>query len=54
MSLPLRGAAEAFEREYLRNALAKAGGNVRRAAVLAGTSREFFHRAVKRYNLREK
>jgi transcriptional regulator with GAF, ATPase, and Fis domain len=53
LALPLKSAAIEFERAYLREALQAAGGNVTRAAQLAGTSREFVHRAIKRYNLRD-
>jgi transcriptional regulator with GAF, ATPase, and Fis domain len=56
LSVPLKTAREhleeAFERAYLTAALAKTGGNVTRAAELAGVNRKFIQRAIKRYALR--
>ncbi len=56
LSVPLKIARErleeAFERAYLSAALAKTGGNVTRAAELAGVNRKFIQRAIKRYGLR--
>jgi transcriptional regulator with GAF, ATPase, and Fis domain len=57
LSLPLKDArdalAEEFERAYLREALAKSGGNATRAAQIAGVSRKFVQRALERYKLRD-
>jgi transcriptional regulator with GAF, ATPase, and Fis domain len=44
--------AEAYERAYLEVALQKTGGNISRAAELAGVNRKFIQRAMKRYGLR--
>ncbi|MBK8254863.1 MAG: sigma 54-interacting transcriptional regulator [Polyangiaceae bacterium] len=41
--------AEAFEREYLAAALKQTGGNVSRAAEIAGVNRKFIQRAMKRF-----
>ena len=57
LTLPLKEArdrlAESFERAYITQALAEAGGNVTRAAEIARVHRKFIHRAIKRYGLRE-
>jgi transcriptional regulator with GAF, ATPase, and Fis domain len=57
LSVPLKVArdrvAEAHERAYLREALRRAGGNVTHAAEIAGVSRRFIQRAMKRYALDE-
>jgi len=57
LSIPLKEArdrlAEAFERDYIRLALRTTGGNVSRAAELAGVNRKFIQRALKRYGLRD-
>jgi len=57
LSVPLKDArdaiAEEFERAYLREALAKSGGNATRAAQIAGVSRKFVQRALERYKLRD-
>jgi transcriptional regulator with GAF, ATPase, and Fis domain len=45
--------AEAYERAYLEAALRQTGGNVSRAAELAGVNRKFIQRAMKRYGLRD-
>lgn len=56
LSVPLRVArdqvVDQFEAAYLRCALEKAGGNVTRAADLAGINRKFIQRAMKRLGLR--
>jgi DNA-binding NtrC family response regulator len=44
---------EAYEREYIELALRETGGNVSRAAALAGVGRKFMQQAMKRYGLRE-
>jgi DNA-binding NtrC family response regulator len=43
---------EAYEREYIEQALRETGGNVSRAAALAGVGRKFLQQAMKRYGLR--
>jgi transcriptional regulator with GAF, ATPase, and Fis domain len=43
--------AEVYERAYLEVALRQTGGNVSRAAELAGVNRKFIQRAMKRYGL---
>jgi DNA-binding NtrC family response regulator len=43
---------EAYEREYIELALRQTGGNVSRAAALAGVGRKFLQQAMKRYGLR--
>jgi transcriptional regulator with GAF, ATPase, and Fis domain len=54
--VPLRVAKErmidAFERTYLEAALARTGGNISRAAELAGVSRKFVQRAVREHGLK--
>jgi DNA-binding NtrC family response regulator len=44
---------EAYEREYIELALRETGGNVSRAAALAGVGRKFMQQAMKRYGLRD-
>ncbi|HEX5750479.1 MAG TPA: sigma 54-interacting transcriptional regulator [Archangium sp.] len=44
--------AEAYEREYIERALKETGGNVSRAAALAGVGRKFMQQAMKRHGLR--
>jgi transcriptional regulator with GAF, ATPase, and Fis domain len=55
--LPLKEARdawmEAFESVYVRTMLAKTGGNLTRAAGLAGVSRRFLQRMVARLGLRD-
>ena len=55
LSVPLRlareRAADEIERAYLLEALRRTGGNVTRAAELAGVNRKFFHRALRRHGL---
>jgi len=47
-----RQAADAFERDYLTRALAAAGGNLSRAAELAGVSRQLLTQLAKKHGLR--
>jgi len=47
LALPLRGAREAFEREYLVTQLHRFGGNVSRAATFIGMERSALHRKLK-------
>ncbi len=53
--LPLRMARrradEVFEREYLTALLARADGNVTRAAALAEVSRQFIHKLLAKHRL---
>jgi transcriptional regulator with GAF, ATPase, and Fis domain len=55
LSVPLKIArervADDFERAYLEEALRRTGGNVSRAAEVAGVNRKFIQRAVRRWNL---
>ncbi|HYO53508.1 sigma 54-interacting transcriptional regulator [Archangium sp.] len=44
---------EAYEKEYIKQALHETGGKVTRAAALAGVGRKFMQQAMKRYGLRE-
>jgi transcriptional regulator of acetoin/glycerol metabolism len=56
LKLPLRAARDehlrAFERAYLRQALAAAGNNVTAAARIAGIDRIYFYRLLWKYGLR--
>jgi DNA-binding NtrC family response regulator len=56
ISVPLKDArdrmVEAFERAYLLEVINRAGGNLTRAAELAGVHRKFIQRAVRAYGLR--
>jgi transcriptional regulator with GAF, ATPase, and Fis domain len=52
LSVPLYVAREAFERAYVEQALQSTGGNVSRAAEVAGVNRKFVQRAMKRFQLR--
>jgi DNA-binding NtrC family response regulator len=58
LSVPLKTArerlTEAFEVAYLTEALKATGGNVSRAAELAGVNRKFIQRAMKQLGLRER
>jgi DNA-binding NtrC family response regulator len=49
---PLASARQSFEREYLRTLLARAGHNVRRAAELAGLTRQGLYGLLARNGLR--
>ena len=57
LDVPLKIARErmvdAFEELYLAEALKRTGGNVSRAADLAGVNRKFVQRAMKRLGLRD-
>lgn len=46
-----RDAAAAFEREYVRTALAHTGGNITRAAELAQVSRQMIQKLMRKYGL---
>lgn len=48
---PLREAREAFDRDYLREALRLSGGNVSAAAKLSGRNRTDFHDLLRRYEI---
>jgi DNA-binding NtrC family response regulator len=56
LSVPLKVGrerlSEEYEQAYLREALKQTGGNVTRAAEIAGVNRKFIQRAIKRYGLR--
>jgi DNA-binding NtrC family response regulator len=52
MTMPLPTARDAYERAYLTRALAETGGNITRAAELAGVNRKYVQRAMKRWGLR--
>jgi two-component system nitrogen regulation response regulator NtrX len=47
MSLPLRGAREAFEREYLEKHMHRFNGNISRIATFIGMERSALHRKMK-------
>ena len=47
MSYPLRGAREAFEREYLETQLHRFSGNISRMASFVGMERSALHRKMK-------
>lgn len=49
--LPLNEAREAFERAYLFQVLSATGGNVSRAASVAGRYRAEFYKLLRKYNL---
>ncbi len=49
--LPLREARERFEREYIRQALERCGGNVTRAAARLGVERSHLHRKLRQLGL---
>ncbi len=49
-----RGVDESFESVYVRAMLEKTGGNVTRAAELAGVSRRFLQRLIARLGIRER
>src|SRR5262249_41224823 len=46
------GVTDAFEGAYSVEVLRATGGNVTRAAEIAGVNRKFIHRAIARYGLR--
>jgi len=47
MTMPLRDAREAFEREYLMAQIARFGGNISRTAAFIGMERSALHRKLK-------
>lgn len=51
MSLPLREAREAFERQYLKAQIARFDGNVSRTAAFVGMERSALHRKLKSLGL---
>jgi DNA-binding NtrC family response regulator len=46
-----RDAAEAFERDYLREALTRSNGNVTRAAAIAEVSRQMIQKLMRKHGL---
>ena len=56
LELPLKDARQAwiesFESVYVRDMLRRSGGNVTRAAELAGVSRRFLQRLIARLGIR--
>jgi transcriptional regulator with GAF, ATPase, and Fis domain len=46
-----RDAAERFEREYVRSLLETSGGNITRAAAMAGVSRQMIQKLARKYGL---
>ena len=51
MSMPLREAREAFERQYLEAQITRFGGNISRTAVFVGMERSALHRKLKSLGL---
>ena len=51
LSLPLREAREAFEREYMRSQLDKFEGNVSQMSKFVGMERSALHRKLKALGL---
>ena len=51
MALPLRGAREEFERDYLAGQLRRFGGNISRMATFVGMERSALHRKLKSLNI---
>ncbi|MGB1148163.1 MAG: helix-turn-helix domain-containing protein, partial [Alphaproteobacteria bacterium] len=47
MSLPLRAAREAFERQYLDAQVLRFGGNITRTAKFVGMERSALHRKLR-------
>lgn len=53
ISLPLRNAREAFEKEYLKIQLNRCGGNISRTASFVGMERSALHRKLKLLGINE-
>ena len=53
MSVPLREAREAFEREYLKVQLKRFSGNISRTAGFIGMERSALHRKLRTLGLGE-
>jgi len=51
MTLPLREAREAFEKEYLAAQISRFGGNISRTAEFVGMERSALHRKLKSLNI---
>jgi two-component system nitrogen regulation response regulator NtrX len=51
MSMPLREAREAFERQYLEAQITRFGGNISRTAAFVGMERSALHRKLKSLGL---
>ena len=54
ISLPLKEAREAFEREYLAAQIGRFGGNISKTAEFVGMERSALHRKLKSLGLTEK
>ena len=54
MSLPLKKAREAFERQYLNSQVARFGGNISRTAAFVGMERSALHRKMKTLGIQSK
>ena len=54
MSLPLKEAREAFERDYLAAQVGRFSGNISRTAEFVGMERSALHRKLKSLGLTEK
>ena len=52
LTFPLRGAREAFEREYLETQWYRFNGNISRMATFIGMERSALHRKMKALNIR--
>jgi two-component system response regulator HydG len=51
LALPMSTATEAFERDYVSNAMRRSKGNITEAARLAGVDRSNFRRILKRHGM---
>jgi two-component system, NtrC family, nitrogen regulation response regulator NtrX len=54
LTLPLREAREAFERDYIASQLSRFGGNISKTAVFIGMERSALHRKIKMLGLSTK
>ena len=53
MTLPLKEAREAFERDYLSAQLQRFGGNISKTAKVVGMERSAFHRKLRALGVNE-
>ena len=51
LTMPLREAREAFERDYVAAQLSRFGGNISRTSVFIGMERSALHRKIKMLGL---